>query len=60
MLMSKLNAGECADIFGSQAGQFDIVTQLNVEKNAVDLSGESWASTVDPLASSETSVNGKL
>lgn len=60
LLMSKLNTGECADIFGSQAGQFDIVTQLNVEKNAVDLSGEAWAGTVDPLAASETSVNGKL
>ena len=60
LLMSKLNTGECADIFGSQAGQFDIVTQLNVEKNAVDLSGEAWASTVDPLAASEASVSGKL
>ena len=60
LLMTKLNAGECADIFGSQAGQFDIVTQLNVEKNAVDLSGEDWAGTVDPLAAAETSVDGKL
>ena len=60
MLMNKLNSGECTDIFGSQAGQFDIVTQLNVEKNAVDLSGEAWADTVDPLAAAETSVNGKL
>ncbi len=60
LLMTKLNAGECADIFGSQAGQFDIVTQLNVEKNAVDLSGEAWAETVDPLAAAETSVDGKL
>ncbi len=60
LLMSKLNSGECADLFGSQAGQFDIVTQLNVEKNAVDLSGEAWAATVDPLAAAETSVNGKL
>jgi raffinose/stachyose/melibiose transport system substrate-binding protein len=60
LLMTKLNAGECADIFGSQGGQFDIVSQLNVEKNAVDLSGEAWASTVDPLAATELSVNGKL
>lgn len=60
LLMSKLNTGECADIFGSQAGQFDIVTQLNVEKNAVDLSGEEWAATVDPLAAFETSVDGRL
>ena len=60
LLNGKLKSGECADIFGSQAGQFDIVTQLDVEKNAVDLSGEAWAATVDPLAASETSVNGKL
>lgn len=60
LLMAKLNSGECADIFGSQAGQFDIVTQLNVEKNAVDLSGEAWAATVDPLAFAETSVDGRL
>ncbi len=60
LLMAKLNSGECADIFGSQAGQFDIVTQLNVEKNALDLSGEVWASSMDPLAFAETSVDGKL
>ena len=36
------------------------MTLLNVEKNAVDLSGEAWAATVDPLAAAETSVNGKL
>jgi raffinose/stachyose/melibiose transport system substrate-binding protein len=60
LLMTKLNAGECADIFGSQGGQFDIVTQLNVEKNALELSGEAWASTVDPLAAAQLSVGGKL
>ena len=41
LLMTRLRAGECPDLFGSQAGKSDIVTQLNVEKNAVDLSGES-------------------
>jgi len=60
LLMTKLNTGEATDIFGSQSGKFDIVTQLNVEKNAVDLSGESWAKYVDPLAAAELSVNGKL
>lgn len=60
LLSTKINAGECADIYSSQGGQFDIVSQLNVEKNAVDLSGEAWASTVDPLAAAELSVNGKL
>lgn len=60
LLMAKLNSGECADIFGSQAGQFDVVTLLNVEKNALDLTDEAWAATVDPLAAAETSVNGRL
>lgn len=60
VLMTKLQTGEDLDLFGSQAGKSDIVTQLNVEKNAVDLSGEAWAATVDPLAAAETSVNGKL
>lgn len=60
LLMTKLNNGECADIFCNQAGQFDIVTQMDVEKNAAPLSDEAWAATVDPLAAAETSVNGVL
>lgn len=60
LLMTKLNTGEATDIFCSQAGQFDIVTQLNVEKNAVDLSDSEWASRMDPLAAAEVSVNGKV
>ncbi len=60
LLMTKLNTGECTDIFCGQSGQFDIVTQFNVEKNAVDLSGESWAANVDELAAKELEVNGKL
>ena len=60
LLMSKLNNKECTDIFCNQCGQFDIVTQLNVEQNAVPLTDEAWASTVDPLAAAETSVNGVL
>ena len=60
LLMTKLNTGECTDIFGGQSGQFDIVTQFNVEKNAVDLSGEAWAANVDPLAAAELTANGKL
>jgi raffinose/stachyose/melibiose transport system substrate-binding protein len=60
LLMTKLNTGECSDLFGGQSGKFDIVTQFNVEKNAVDLSGESWSKDVDPLAAAELSVNGKL
>ena len=30
LLMTKLNTGECTDIFGSQGGKFDIQTQLNL------------------------------
>lgn len=60
LLMTKLNTGECTDIFCNQAGQFDIVTQLNVEKNAVDLSDSEWASRLDSLAAAEVSVDGKI
>lgn len=60
LLMTRLNTGECTDMFGSQSGKFDIQTSLNVVKNAVDLSGEEWAGNVDELAAVELSVDGKL
>lgn len=60
LLTTKLNSGECADIFGSQGGRFDIVTTLNVEKNAVDLSAEAWTSTMEETAAAEVSVDGKI
>lgn len=60
LLLTKMNTGECADIFGGQSSSFTIVSQFNVEKNAVDLSGESWAANVDPAAAYELSVDGKL
>ncbi|MDD3920943.1 MAG: ABC transporter substrate-binding protein [Eubacteriales bacterium] len=60
LLLTKLNTGECTDLFGSQAGQFDIISQLNVEKNAVDLSAEEWTTRLDPLAAAEVSVGGKV
>ena len=60
LLMTKLNTGECTDLFGGQSSQFSIVSQFNVEKNAVDLSGESWAANVEPAAAFELSVDGKL
>ncbi len=59
MLMTKLNTGECTDLFGSQAGKFDIITQLNVEKNALPLTDE-WVSRLDPLAAVEVSVDGTV
>lgn len=60
LLMTKINSGECTDIFGGQSSKFSIVTQFDVEKNAVDLSGESWAGNVEPAAAEELSAGGKL
>lgn len=60
LLLTKLNTGECTDIFATQSGKFDIQTQYNVEKNALDLSNEGWAKNVDKLAAEQLTVNGKL
>lgn len=60
LLKTKLNAGECTDLFGNQSGKFDIVSLLNIEKNGVDLSGEEWAKRMNPLVAEQLSVNGKL
>lgn len=60
LLMTKLNTGECTDIFGAQSGRFDLQTQVNVEKNALDLSNSSWAKNVDKLVAAELTVNDKL
>lgn len=60
LLQTKLNAGECTDIFCSQAGRFDIVTTLNVAKNAADLSAESWVSTMEATAAAEVTADGKV
>ena len=60
LLMTKLNTGECTDIFAGQSGKFDIQSQFSVAKNALDLSNESWAKNVDPLAAVELSIDGVL
>lgn len=60
LLRTKLNSGEAPDIFGGQSGVTDLTLQYNVEKNAVDLSGEPWASKLDPLVAAQSTVNGKL
>lgn len=60
LLMTKLNTGECPDIFAAQSGRFDIQSQYMVETNAIDLSNTEWAEQVDPLAASELSVNGRI
>lgn len=60
MLMTKLNSGEGPDIFGGQSGSFDIVSQYNVEENAVDLSDQPWVETYDEFAKAQTSVGDKV
>jgi raffinose/stachyose/melibiose transport system substrate-binding protein len=60
VLRTKLNSGEGPDIFGGQSGKSALVVELNVEKNAVDLSNEPWAGDVDPLVAEQATVDGKL
>ncbi len=60
VLKTKLNSGEATDIFGGQSGVTDLTLNYNVEKNAVDLSGEAWAKQEDPLVAAQSTVNGKL
>lgn len=60
VLQTKLNSGEATDIFGGQSGVTDLKLNYNVEKNAVDLSGEPWAKQEDPLVAAQATVNGKL
>ena len=60
VLNTKLNSGEATDIFGGQSGVTDLKLNYNVEKNAVDLSGEPWAKQEDPLVAAQSTVDGKL
>lgn len=60
LLMTKLNSGEGPDIFGGQSGTYDIVSQYNVEKNAIDLSNEPWISSYSEFEKGQTSTGGKV
>ncbi|MEO8396101.1 MAG: ABC transporter substrate-binding protein, partial [Chloroflexota bacterium] len=60
VLTTKLNSGQGPDIFGGQSGVTDLEVQYNVEKNAVDLSDQAWASQEDPLVLAQSTVNGKV
>lgn len=60
LLKTKLNSGEGPDLFGGQSGKTDLVVNYDVEKNAVDLSGEAWAKTEDPQVLDQSTVNGKV
>jgi len=60
VLRTKLNSGEGPDLFGGISGVTDLKLQYNVEKNAVDLSGEPWAKLEDPIVAAQSTVDGKL
>lgn len=60
LLTTKLNSGAAADIFMSQAGTFDIVSQLQIEKNGVDLTDQEWVSRFEPAVKAQTSVGDKV
>ena len=59
-MKTKLNSGEGPDIFGGQSGKTDLVVNYDVEKNAVDLSSESWTKTEDAQVLDQSTVNGKV
>ncbi|HQY98831.1 MAG TPA: ABC transporter substrate-binding protein [Propionicimonas sp.] len=60
LLTTKLNSGEAADIFMNQSGKFDIVSQLQIEKNGTDLTDQAWVSTFDAAVKDQVSANGKV
>lgn len=60
LLTTKLNSGEAADIFMNQAGKFDIVTQMQIERNGVDLTDQEWVGRMEPAVKEQVSVGDKV
>ena len=60
VLMTKLNGGEGPDIFGGQSGSYDLVSQYNIEENAIDLTDAPWVEYYNEFEREQTSVNGKI
>lgn len=60
VLKTKLNSGEATDIFMGQSGKTDLKVQYDVEKNAVDLTGEEWTQRHDPISLDQVSLDGKV
>ena len=59
LLTTKLNAGQAADIFMSQSGKFDIISNLQIQKNGADLSDQEWVSRMTPAVKEQVSADGK-
>jgi raffinose/stachyose/melibiose transport system substrate-binding protein len=60
VLQTKLQSGQGIDLFLDQAGVSDLTLTDNVQTNAVDLTNESWVSSLDPVVASQSTVNKKL
>jgi raffinose/stachyose/melibiose transport system substrate-binding protein len=60
VLKTKLNAGSGIDLFLGQAGKSDMKLQYDAANNAVDLSDEPFAKTIDAVVADQSSLDGKL
>jgi len=60
LMATKLNSGECTDIFSGQSGKFDLVSKYDVEKNCVDLTGEEWVERFDTMFKEQVTYNDKV
>jgi raffinose/stachyose/melibiose transport system substrate-binding protein len=60
VLKTKLNSGQGLDLFLGQAGKSDMKLQYDAANNAVDLSNEPFAKTLDPVVADQSSLDGKL
>ncbi len=60
LLKVKLDSGEAYDIMNVDADPLSIVSRINPEVNAVDLSDQEWVKRIDPLALAGVSVNNKV
>jgi raffinose/stachyose/melibiose transport system substrate-binding protein len=60
LLSTRLNSGECTDLFMAQSGALNIGPRYNAVKNCVDLTGESWVKKFDPTILSAVTLNKKV
>ncbi|HEX3048786.1 MAG TPA: ABC transporter substrate-binding protein [Bacillota bacterium] len=60
LLATRLNSGECTDLFMGQSGTLIIGPKYNVTKNCVDLTGEPWTKRFDPTVLSAVTFNKKV
>ncbi len=60
LIATRLNSGECSDIFMGQSGALNIGPRYNVVKNCVDLTAEPWVKKFDPTVLSAVTLNKKV